>query len=109
MRIYRIAAEMAGPNQAFEINIRDPGGRALLVTVDPNWTVRHVKEEFSRQAGIPVGQFRLVFAGQALNEGVKLQVSYPANDHCWVTGDLHRTLAYRVIVLFTVSAVVPLC
>ena len=70
-------AEMAGrgQNQAFEINIRDPGGRALLVTVCPNWTVRHVKEEFSRQAGIPVGQFRLVFIGQALDEGVKLQVS----------------------------------
>ena len=61
-------------NQAFEINIRDPGGRAQLVTVDPNWSVGHVKEEFSRQTGIPVGQFKLVFAGQALNEGVRLQV-----------------------------------
>lgn len=65
---------MAEMNQEFEINIRDPGGRAQLITVSPLWTVRHVKEEFSRKTRIPIEQFRLVFAGQQLQEGRKLEV-----------------------------------
>lgn len=60
--------------QEFEVNIRDPSGRAQLVRVHPTWTVRHVKEQFSRQTGIPVEQFRLIFAGQQLLESRRLEV-----------------------------------
>ena len=66
---------MATPQvHEFEINIRDPSGRAQLVRVNHTWTVRHVKQQFSQQTGIPMEQFRLIFAGQQLQESRTLEV-----------------------------------
>lgn len=60
-------------HEDFEINIRDPEGRSVLIRVSPHWTVRHVKEAFARQAHMAVEGFRLVFAGHRLDDSSKLE------------------------------------
>lgn len=45
-----------------------------MIDVGTNWSVGQVKEEILRQSGLQLHQFKLVFAGQELKDGMTLEV-----------------------------------
>ena len=67
---------MAGTSlpQRFDVSIRDPNGRPQVINVNSSMTVREVKEVFAQRVHLDVNQFRLVFAGQQLNDASRLEV-----------------------------------
>ncbi len=65
---------MAAP-QGFEVSIRHPNGTTCIIHVTPDMNIGDVKQAFAQRASIDPNQFRLVFAGQQLNETSTLSVS----------------------------------
>lgn len=67
---------MAGfaADQSFEVNVKDFQGSSVVIKVQPEWNVRMVKQEIARRTNFNPQEFRIVFAGQALDDGAKLWV-----------------------------------
>ena len=66
---------MAAGLESFEVNVKDFQGSSAVIKVQPEWNVRMVKEEIARRTRINPQDFRIVFAGQTLDDGAKLWVS----------------------------------
>ena len=64
---------MDGDN--FDVNVNYPGG-SVLVSVSPTWNVARVKEEVAKKTRISPGDFRIVFAGEALGDNATLWVRF---------------------------------
>jgi len=60
---------------SFDVNINYPGG-SVIVRVSSSWNVARVKEEVARKANLSAGDFRIVFAGNALDDGLQLNVIF---------------------------------
>ena len=72
----------AGMNSdSFEVNVKDFQGRSVVIKVDPTWDVSRIKQEITRQTGVPPSDFRIVFAGQTLADTQTLFVSVAVHSH----------------------------
>ena len=75
---------------SFEVSIKDPRGQSLLVRVNPGMTVLQVRQEFSRRSQLDIDRFKLVFAGQTLPDGARLEVLYLTSIYCTGTAEQPR-------------------
>lgn len=65
---------MAGYDQSFEVNVKDFQGSSVVIKVQPEWNVGMVKQEIARRTNFNPQEFRIVFAGQTLDDGARLWV-----------------------------------
>ena len=73
---------MAAPIDGFDVSIRHSNGSAnCIIHVRPDMNVGEVKQLFGERANIDPDQFRLVFAGQQLNETSTLNVRRLQHQH----------------------------
>ena len=63
------------PPGAFDVNVKDFRGGSVVVSVLPAWNVGQVKQEIARKMNVAAPEFKLVFAGQTLSDGITLAVS----------------------------------
>ena len=59
----------------FDVNINHPRG-SVLVRVSPSWNVAMVKDEVAKRTGIAAEDFKIVFAGNALDDELRLNVRF---------------------------------
>jgi parkin len=60
------------PPGAFDVNVKDFRGGSVVVSVLPAWNVGQVKQEIARKMNVAAPEFKLVFAGQTLSDGITL-------------------------------------
>lgn len=65
---------MAGSLESFEVNVKDFHGGSVVIKVHPGWDVGSVKHEIAGRTGVNPQDFRIVFAGQTLDDHAKLWV-----------------------------------
>jgi hypothetical protein len=63
-------------DQSFEVNVKDFQGSSVVIKVQPEWNVAMVKQEIARRANFNPQEFRIVFAGQTLDDGARLWVGH---------------------------------
>lgn len=61
-------------DQSFEVNVKDFQGSSVVIKVQPEWNVAMVKREIARRTNFNPQEFRIVFAGQTLDDGARLWV-----------------------------------
>ena len=61
-------------DQSFEVNVKDFQGSSVVIKVQPEWNVGMVKQEIARRTKFNPQEFRIVFAGQTLDDGARLWV-----------------------------------
>ena len=66
---------LSPPAETFDVNVKDFHGHSVVIQVNTRWDVAQVKEEIARKTGIPLPDFKLVFAGQTLADNQTLWVS----------------------------------
>ena len=60
--------------ESFEVNVKDFHGSSVVIKVLPEWNVGMVKQEIANRTSIDPREFRIVFAGQTLEDGARLWV-----------------------------------
>lgn len=65
---------MAAGLESFEVNVKDFQGSSVVIKVQPEWNVGMVKREIAGRTRIDPQEFRIVFAGQTLDDAAKLWV-----------------------------------
>ena len=62
-------------HDSFEVNVKDFQGGSVVIKVQPEWNVGMVKREIATRTSVNPQEFRIVFAGQTLDDSAKLWVS----------------------------------
>ena len=60
--------------ESFEVNVKDFHGSSVVIKVLPEWNVGMVKQEIASRTSIDPRDFRIVFAGQTLEDAARLWV-----------------------------------
>ena len=66
---------MATSPRSFNVSVRDTSGAPQVFSVTSTTTVGRIKQIFADRTGIDPNQYRLVFAGQQLDEDSTLEAS----------------------------------
>lgn len=68
---------------SFEVNVKNFSGSSVVIKVQPEWNVGMVKQEIARRTNVNPQEFRIVFAGQTLDDSAKLWVSECSRLHVY--------------------------
>ena len=73
--------KMAAGLESFEVNVKDFQGSSVVLKVQPEWNVGTVKQAIARRTSINPQDFRIVFAGQTLDDSARLWVGNTVGVH----------------------------